>query len=126
MDVPTMREAEALRDGHLDEVSDKGIEETEVGIEEADVGIEETEVETNPDVDVGFLTEGGRDLLDEGGMDLDETMEQDYEMISSGLARAVFDDWDDYEEQQEVSPRHQKSPSPHHQAQSHHQQQSPS
>ena len=112
MDVATMMEAEALRDGHLDEVPDKAIE--------------ETEVERNPDVEGGFLTEGGRDLLDEGGMDLDETMEQDYEMISSGLARAVFDDWDDFEEQQEVSPRQQKSPSPHHQAQSPHQQQSPS
>ena len=124
MDVATMMDAEALRDGHLDEVSDKGIEETEAGIEETDVDIEETEVDTNPDVEGGFLTEGGRDWLDEGGMDLDETMEQDDEIISSGLARAVFDDWDDYEEQQEVSPLHQKSPSPHQQAQSHHQQQS--
>ena len=70
MDVESMMEAEALRDGLLDVVTN-----------------EEEEVED--EVMDGLLGEGQRDWLDRGGMDLEETVEED-ELVPSGLAREIF------------------------------------
>ena len=96
IDVDTMMEAEALMDGLLDEVTNE----------------EENEEEEDEVMD-GFLGEGQRDWLDRGGIDMDETVEED-ELVSSGIARAIFNDWDDVEDdlqaplQQQHVPPHQK------------------